>query len=186
MINTNKSLDTDFKYHCYWCKHAIEHSPIGIPIDFVYNTKLKKYHSKRNNENYVIHEQTIEDFIDKKKMKNVDLVHNSYYITEGIVCSWNCGISYINDNKHDKRFTHSLELFYDMYKKCNNIPKETVIYIKGSPHWKLLDIFGGNWSIEEYRSKFNKYMNMWIMGRCFWTRNMWVICLKKKYHLIEK
>lgn len=156
MINTNKSLNTDFKYHCYWCKHVIENSPIGIPIDYVYNTKIKKYYSKRNNENYVIHEKTLDDYI-CDTTGNISLHKNSYYITEGIVCSWNCGISYINEKKNNKRYTHSLELFYNMYKECNNIPKETVVNIKPSPHWKLLDVFGGNWNIKEFRSKFNKY-----------------------------
>jgi hypothetical protein len=156
MINSNKIVDTSFKYHCYWCRYPIEHFPICIPIDFVYNTKIKSYYSKRNNENYVIHEKTLKNELDNIS-KNISLQKNSYYITDGIVCSWNCGVSYINSKKNDKYYIYSKELLYKMYKECNNIPQEKVINIKPSPHWQMIDVFGGNMTINMFRSKFNKY-----------------------------
>ena len=154
-INTNKILNTDFKYHCYWCKHKIDHYPIGVPIDYIYNDKTKTYYSKRNNETYVIHEKTIEQ--DIEETNNIKLKKLSYYIVDGVCCSWNCAMSYIIDNEEKSRFEFSKELLFKMYKECNNINKEECIVIKPSPHWKMIDVFGGNWNIDEFRKKFNKY-----------------------------
>lgn len=154
--NCNEVLNTSVNYNCYWCKYHIEHHPICVPIDFVYNTKIKTYYSKRNNENYIIHEQTCDSEL-KKISNSISLNKKSYYITDGIVCSWNCGMSYINSKKQDKYYLYSKQLLYKMYKECNDIPPETTINIKPSPHWKLLEVFGGNLNITQFRSKFNKY-----------------------------
>ena len=70
------------------------------------------------------------------------------------------------DNKNDKRFVYSIELLYKCIKECNELSKDAVVTIAGS-HWKLIDVFGGNWSIETYRKKFIKYEHVRPFLKCF-------------------
>ena len=76
-----------------------------------------------------------------------------HYTVDGIFCSFNCCLSYIRDNKHKSLYNSSVELLHKMYKDLND--KE--ININSAPNWKLLDVFGGNLSIQDFRKNFKIY-----------------------------
>ena len=76
-----------------------------------------------------------------------------HYIVDGIFCSFNCCMSYIQENSHNSIYDNSINLLHKMYKELNNHE----IMINLAPHWKLLDIFGGHLSITEFRNNFKTY-----------------------------
>ena len=76
---------------------------------------------------------------------------NDTYITDGIFCSFNCCLSYINDNKHKSLYEYSLNYLMNMH----SIIFKTDVFIKLAPNWRLLKMFGGNKNIEDYRKSFD-------------------------------
>tara|TARA_B100001115_G_scaffold184555_1_gene187551 strand:+ start:1199 stop:1846 length:648 start_codon:yes stop_codon:yes gene_type:complete len=76
-----------------------------------------------------------------------------YYTVDGVFCSFNCCLAYINDNKHKSLYDNSTQLLHRMYKDLNEIEIE----INGAPNWRLLDTFGGHLTINEFRKNFKTY-----------------------------
>ena len=68
---------------------------------------------------------------------------------EGVFCSFNCCVSYLNEHT-DYRFKDSSVMLLMMYRKITKCGK-TVTSILPSPSWKLLKEYGGHLSIEDYR-----------------------------------
>ena len=112
---------------CSHCKHPFNTSPIGIPINYVDKKKDKIQ-------------------LDKDKVTGV----NDYFLTYHIVCSWSCGLAFINDNSHKSIYKNSKSLFYSLYYKIYN--KE--LKAEPAPSWECLDVHGGNLSIKEFRKSF--------------------------------
>lgn len=77
--------------------------------------------------------------------------NNNKYITDGIFCSFNCCMAYINDNYKNELYEQSTVLLHQIYFKLFN--NET--NIKPASSWKLLTDYGGTLSIEEFRQSFN-------------------------------
>jgi len=79
---------------------------------------------------------------------------HSFFDTEGMFCSFNCMCSYLHENTNVSQYKDSGSLIYFMY-KCifNEYPYK--MNIRKAPSWKLLKDYGGNLSIEEFRSMFN-------------------------------
>ncbi len=73
------------------------------------------------------------------------------YTTDGIFCSFNCCLSYINDNKHKSLYNMSLTYLINMHNKIFNVDS----FVKPAPDWRLLNMFGGTKNIEEYRKTFD-------------------------------
>jgi hypothetical protein len=127
LINPKKN-----KYHCFWDKHPInDTNTYYCPIEKIHNPKIKEYTSYINGKNYKIQDS----------LKQND---NEYYI-DGVFCSGECLLAFIHDNKHNPLYSKSEFLSRELY-NINNI--------KIAPHWRLLDIFGGNMTIEEFRKSF--------------------------------
>ena len=80
---------------------------------------------------------------------------NKIFYTYGDFCSFECGLRYIKDNFDSNKFLE-ISSYTNLYKKeiLNN---DDVINI--APHRLLLKKFGGNLSIDEYRSNNIKYGN---------------------------
>jgi hypothetical protein len=105
---------------------------------------------------------TIQDSITVKKTKELEnkesklsIVHNNYYETDGIFCSFNCCMAYIQENKSiNPLYTNSEMLLLQMYNMTNN-SKEN-LEIVPAPDWRLLTDFGGHLTIEKFRESFNK------------------------------
>ncbi len=73
------------------------------------------------------------------------------YTTDGIFCSFNCCLSYINDNKHKSMYDLSLTYLSNIHNKLFKIDT----FVKPAPHWRILDTFGGTKNINEYRNSFD-------------------------------
>uniref|UniRef100_A0A6C0CXB3 MYM-type domain-containing protein n=1 Tax=viral metagenome TaxID=1070528 RepID=A0A6C0CXB3_9ZZZZ len=80
---------------------------------------------------------------------------NKIFYTYGDFCSFECGLRYIKDNFDSNKFLE-ISSYTNLYKKeiLNN---DDIINI--APHRLLLKKFGGNLSIDEYRSNNIKYGN---------------------------
>lgn len=76
-----------------------------------------------------------------------------HYLVDGIFCSFNCCLSHINDNSHKSLYDNSIFLLHKMYKDLNS--KE--IQINPASDWRLLKIFGGHLTIDEFRNNFKTY-----------------------------
>jgi hypothetical protein len=76
-----------------------------------------------------------------------------HYTVDGIFCSFNCCMAYINNNQHNTLYDNSIQLLHRMYKDLNG----NEIIINSAPDWKLLNVFGGNFSINEFRNNFKTY-----------------------------
>lgn len=74
------------------------------------------------------------------------------YIVDGIYCSFNCVLAFI-DSTSNYIYNDSYRLLSVMYNDLFNTNIDTVLK---APSWKLLTNYGGNKSIEEFRSDFNK------------------------------
>ena len=83
-----------------------------------------------------------------------------YFDTEGIFCSFNCVISYNNDvSQNNIRYRETGGLIYLLYKKLFGIyPYQ--MNIKPALSWKVLKNYGGDMTIQEYRSTFQKLDNI--------------------------
>jgi hypothetical protein len=157
VMNQNK------KYKCYWDKHDIPEGvqPIGCPIKYIPSKVTKTYNSEISKEKY-----SISEVITDKRRKELEKKGDTRFVTDkrglyetdGVFCSFNCVMAWILDpeNKRDPLYKYSLTLLLQMYNDLN--PEEKIMEIMPSPHWRLLEGFGGNLSIEKYRESFNKIL----------------------------
>ena len=77
-------------------------------------------------------------------------VNEKFYVY-GVFCSYNCAAAYnLNSNDYNKNEKH--QLLSLMYSKLYNISNFTEIY--PAPPKEILQIFGGNVTIDEYRKNF--------------------------------
>lgn len=133
MIHTSK----DKRYNCFWDRHPIvSGTEIYCPIERINDPKIKTYTSHINGKQYKI-QDSIQLYKDKEVYKN-------YYI-DGIFCSTECCLAFIEDNKHNPLYQYSEFLLRDLY----NLDSTRV-----APHWRLLIEYGGNQTIEEFRKSF--------------------------------
>jgi len=68
---------------------------------------------------------------------------SNYYEVDGSFCSWNCVAAFIKENTHDPVYDQSLSLMYLM--------KGDVDRVVPSPHYRLLQDYGGHLSCEEFQ-----------------------------------
>jgi hypothetical protein len=144
---------------CFWCKHSFQTKPIGCPIKFINNRIEKSYISHITKDKYFMKENLTKNKLlhvlgIKQEYIEIKPIETEYYLTDGIFCSFNCIIAFIDENSHDFLYNESKMLTFNMYKDTLN--KETK-KIKPAPHWRLLKSFGGSLSIEEFRNCFNLY-----------------------------
>lgn len=170
MIDFHTKLEIDnLRYNCYWDRHKFSTKPIGCPIRYVANKAIKKYYSEVSKDNYIIKENITSN--KTKKLNNnenetssilipssssnatINVEKKEYYETDGIFCSFNCCKAFIQENKHNNLYENSdlllNKLYNDMYETKN-------IKIFPAPHWRLLQDYGGNLSINQFRDNFNK------------------------------
>lgn len=74
-----------------------------------------------------------------------------HYQTDGIFCSFNCCLSFINDNTHKSIYEYSLNFIKLFHQNLFGVDT----FVKPAPDWRLLNIFGGDKTIEEFRSSFD-------------------------------
>ena len=160
-FQTEKKLGAKIRYKCFWDRNYIPDnvSPIGCPIRYIPNKAVKTYISEISKEKYTIRENVT----DKKSIElrdngdsRLSVESYNYYQTDGIFCSFNCCMAYIqsSENKNNPIYRYSESLLLKMYNSFN--PEEETIEIVSAPHWRTLVEFGGNLSIEQFRESFNK------------------------------
>ena len=149
----------DKKYKCFWDRNYIPEGikPIGCPIRYIPDKCTKSYFSEMTKDKYKISENISEKRsfeIACRNDKRLSVEHRGIYETDGIFCSFNCCLAFIENERRDPLYRYSKTLLYQMYKEVND--KELKDEIIPAPHWRTLSEFGGNLSIEQFRDTFNK------------------------------
>jgi len=99
-FKSHKSISGKNKYKCFWDKNIIPENvePIGCPIKYIPSRVTKNYHSEITKENYTISEPVTEtrskDVLEKND-KRLTVDSKGFYETDGVFCSFNCCMSYI-------------------------------------------------------------------------------------------
>ncbi len=155
MIDFQSKMDVNLlRYHCFWCKNPFSTKPIGIPIKYVPNQVVKKYHSHISKDTYTIKENIgVDGCRDISGSEQLSLKRGDYYETDGVVCSWNCNMAFINDNKHNPLYANSAVLVIKMH---NDFMGTKCVVITPAPHWRMLEQYGGSLSIVKFRDGFGK------------------------------
>lgn len=143
--------------HCFWCRHQFSSQPLGCPIQYVPSEMIKTYFSEITRDKYVIRENITHNKrkrIQKTNISNceVDIIEKNFYITDGLFCSFNCCLAFILDNKKNSLYYHSENLLARFYEKCF----QQTYNVFPAPNWRLLKMYGGDLSIEEFRDNFYK------------------------------
>jgi hypothetical protein len=96
-------------------------------------------------------------FVKKDIAKGID---NEYFETDGIFCSFNCVLAYVNlEMRYNIRYRESGCLIYLLYKML--FGQEYVnVTINPAVDWRLLKKYGGCFSISEFRTKFQTVSHM--------------------------
>ena len=144
------------EYDCFWCRNKIPTNvmAIGCPIKFIPSQAVKTYYSEISRDQYTIKENVTLRKLECAKKDNKLVVNDrDYYQTDGIFCSFNCCMAYIEDNRRNPLYNMSEMLLLKMY---NDIYPDSTLVIECAPHWRKLKQCGGNLTINEFRDGFNK------------------------------
>ncbi len=136
---------------CFWCRHRFATLPIGCPLRYLPTQVVRTILSKsEDNSNYSIKENVNESVCNSIPESTV---RKAYFETDGIFCSFNCCLAFINDNAHKSRYRQSKTLLSNMYAAAAGT---CAAQIQPAPSWRLLSEYGGHMSIDEFRQTFNK------------------------------
>lgn len=83
------------------------------------------------------------------------------YVSDGCFCSFNCCMAYIEDNSHNYTYAKSKYLLSRIHFEIFNDPK---FEITPAPSWRLLQAYGGSWSIEKFRESLTHVVVTHRMG----------------------
>lgn len=152
---------TDIK--CFWCRHTFLTKPIGCPVKYVNTIIEKSYISHITKDKYYMRENIsnskLEELTSKEKIKEetIEIVPvnstKSYYLTDGIFCSFNCTLSFIKNNNHNSFYKESMSLLHSLY---HDFVGKKMAKIIQAPDWRLLKDYGGSLDIDSFRNTFNK------------------------------
>jgi hypothetical protein len=157
-FNTKKEFEYSSIYDCFWCRNLIPATvlAIGCPIKYVPTQAVKTYYSEISKDKYIIKANITKkrrETIEREGDTRLNVLDKNYYQTDGIFCSFNCCMAYIEDNKHNSMYTMSEMLLLKMY---HDIYPTRVVSIDEAPHWRKLKQYGGDLTIEQFRDSFNK------------------------------
>src|SRR5690606_29070975 len=106
------------------------------------------------NETYIIRENISNTDLDKTSQTPIS---NNVFETDGVFCSFNCCLAFINDNSTNPKYKLSKNLLMNIYHIVNNIKTLNVKELfKPSPSWRLLKEYGGHLTIDDFRKSFDK------------------------------
>jgi hypothetical protein len=158
-VVTDQKLPNRTDKSCFWCRHPFPYRPIGCPMSYKNTRLFKKYYSEITKNNYCLQEnispKQFEDckFPSENNFFSLELEPSNYYLTDGFFCSFNCCYAFIQDNEDNPLYTQSESLlkkiYYDLF------PSQSVD-LSAAPHWRLLQNYGGDLTIEEFRKTFYK------------------------------
>jgi len=164
MIDINNSCSNDVtKYKCFWDKEYLPEGivPVRCPIRYIPDRAIKTYHSEISKEKYTISEPVTEKRVSdlkQKKDKRISIKNQAYYESDGIFCSFNCCMAFINDTeqKRNPLYKQSASLLLKIYNEMVSLNEEEVKEISPASHWRNLIEFGGQLTIAKFRESFNK------------------------------
>lgn len=128
---------------CWWCHDSFKTNPLGCPISLVKHKNSKSYYSHANKKDIVT--ETIENIGDSKCTE-------SYYLTKGYLCCWECLLAYAESMKSHTEFRESVQLVYHMFEGVGGKGK-----IIPAPHFSLKKEYGGPLSKQDYKGKHDTY-----------------------------
>lgn len=159
MVSNDTQLPENTTIYCFWCRHPFISKPLGCPIQYVPHRIVKEYYSEITKDNYVLRESITEDQfkINKKhyEKQNMNWINRDYYVTDGIFCSFNCCLAFIQDNQTNPLYRFSENLLSQIHIKTFGEQAQPIV---PAPSWRLLKTYGGSITIEEYRKNFYKIM----------------------------
>jgi len=159
MIDTieQSQLPTNTEICCYWCRHPFSTRPIGCPIQFIPNRIVKNYHSEITKDGYTLRENVSENqlsenasFYEKSKIATQT---RTFYVTDGVFCSFNCCLSFIHDEHTTPLYSNSEHLLMQIYTDLFGSSARPIL---PAPSWRLLRSYGGIMTIDEFRKSFYK------------------------------
>jgi hypothetical protein len=150
--------------NCFWCRHAIKSRPMGCPVNYVSNIPTDYTYNTDFSGDPVLTAPT------------------SYYEVDGMFCSFNCIISFINDNCKIPLYDNSKFLLSKIYFQMFGKTSKTIL---PAPSWRLLTLYGGSKSIEEFRDGFNtvEYTQLDTIKRPFPPLRFIGMMYEEKYKL---
>jgi hypothetical protein len=154
MIDLKTGLNVkELNYNCFWDRHPIDGNPIGCPINYIPKQIQKTFFSHISKDTYIIRENVPSEFTIEEEFKNLSILNNDYYETDGVFCSSECCLAFILDNKHNRMYDMSQML---LTKICNKLNNTKAMTINPAPSWRILKEYGGHLSIEKLRGNFGK------------------------------
>jgi hypothetical protein len=180
MLDTNNEslININTEIPCYYCRRKFDHYPLGIPIKYYpslyilndnslstskysfnykentiklnINEKERLLNILNNNPNIIHDDISVKD--NKENKKEHKIITKNFFETDGIVCSFNCMVSYIEENSYNPLYHNSYNYMYLLYKHIfGEYPSKPIIR---SPSWKLRKEYGGPLDDNDY----NKYI----------------------------
>jgi hypothetical protein len=154
MLDKNgKEINTLSGYKCFWCRNKFSTDSLGCPIKYIPKRYYEIYNSKITNDISIIND-IVGDDINKEVLED-KIVSPDIYICDGIFCSFNCILAYINENSNNPMYENSRLLLNNIYSKINNTFN---FKITPAPHWRMLKEYGGVMDIKTFRQNFNKFI----------------------------
>ena len=172
---TNDILNSSTDIPCYHCRRKFDHVPLGVPIkyypslyimidnslqtskysfNYKENTiKLNNNEKERiinilNNNPNLVYDKICNKDNKKEGKKEHKVITKNFFETEGIVCSFNCMVSYIDDNSFNPLYQNSYNYLHLMYKHIfGEYPSKPIIR---APSWKLRKEYGGKLNDNDY------------------------------------
>jgi len=141
--------------HCFWCRHGFEFRPLGCPLQYTPHRLVKNYYSEITKDNYTLREnismQQCEENQDIYCVQQMEMQDRNFYIMDGVFCSFNCCLAFIQDNAKNPLYTYSHNLLTKLYFDLFGEQAQPIV---PAPSWRLLKAYGGHLSIEEFRRNF--------------------------------
>lgn len=152
MINSVSKEKLPNYSDCFWCRHPFSSEPIGCPIRYIPHKIVKTLHSQITRESYNIVQNISNTSIRSKNFEpNEHIETHGIYETDGVFCSFNCCMAYIDSNIKNKKYHLSKTLLYKLY---NDYYGKISTDIVSAPDWKILKNYGGYMTIDEFRQSF--------------------------------
>ncbi len=146
-------------YSCFWCRYGIPTDvyPVSCPIKYLNGSLIKTYISADNKQTFFMSENISSSDIDKLMClslpKKMSVDNDPYYVTDGVFCSFNCCVAFVNGHKHNPIYNDSYKLLHKMYK---DIMGKEIDVIKPAHDWRTLISYGGFQTIAEFRDTLSK------------------------------
>tara|TARA_A100001015_G_scaffold307247_1_gene402829 strand:+ start:1745 stop:2527 length:783 start_codon:yes stop_codon:yes gene_type:complete len=154
---TQKTIAKHTNVKCFHCHHSFDTIPLGCPLEFKCSKIYKNYYSEITKNNYILQESISKDthMNEEANSFQTETQNLNFYLVDGIFCSFNCCKAYILDNKKKERYRQSETLLNKIYMELFKTDDFEII---PAPDFRILDCYGGDISIEDYRKNFYKIL----------------------------